>query len=498
MIKHVCIYCRRSRDELDDRLSIENQKKHMIEFVEEKGWTYDIFAENESSMDFTRPKLQTMLDKVRNNEYDAVTCTELSRLSRDELDLTIIQRILYETNTILVTLERAYDLSNPLDRFVQGLDGLLSQLEYGKTKARLQRGMLDSVKQGNYVSSQAPIGYSIHKVDSKHRYLVPNDDKYIVELVFQLYLDGMTMREIVKELHKRGISPKCKQVIMGQDVISEMLRNQKYCGDNVFGKTVTKKLNGKNIVERGNKDVLIIPNTHEPIISREVFEKAQEIRKSRRNKPAGLRRPKHELSGLVYCSKCGTLLTVKRHNGIVRFGSHSKMSAIDGYRVTKKCPCKSCKQQIVLEQVFNKLNEHIEELEQYRDKIKEPSNDLEQSKLEKIKGKRKQIKQTESKIQRVQEGYLQAIFTSGQAKEQVTQLNTLLDTLRNELKQLETMNAQSEYDYVSGIIERMKQFIRGKAMMKANEINTSLASFINKILYDNDGNTITINIIWKS
>ena len=134
----------------------------VLEWAEENDIEYEIFAEEgtQSSEDWNRPKLQEMLKKVENLEYNYVIVSESSRISRTE-DFSIFKKIMKETGTILLEADTRTS-TNFLDRndaVKSGIQQVFNEYELDLAKTRLKRGTVQSAKKGNWVAKKAPIGY---------------------------------------------------------------------------------------------------------------------------------------------------------------------------------------------------------------------------------------------------------------------------------------------------------------------------------------------------
>jgi DNA invertase Pin-like site-specific DNA recombinase len=105
-----------------------------------------------------------------------------------------------------------------------------------------------------------------------------------VRLIFDLYLQGHSVVSIVKELEKRGIKSPGGKDVWPKRAVEILLENEKYIGNVLVGKTYSGEFpNNRRHRNQGEKDMWLVENAHEPIIPRDVFEKARQERARRSN-----------------------------------------------------------------------------------------------------------------------------------------------------------------------------------------------------------------------
>ena len=99
----------------------------------------------------------------------------------------------------------------------------------------------------------------------------------IIRGIFTMFIAGLTLREIRDKLLENGVETKCGKQKWSISTIQNILRNEKYCGDAILQKTVTVDcISKKQKKNTGEAPMYFVHNCHEPIVSREEFNKAQE------------------------------------------------------------------------------------------------------------------------------------------------------------------------------------------------------------------------------
>lgn len=145
--------------------------------------------------------------------------------------------------------------------------------------------------------------------------IVPQEAE-IVERIFAMYLSGMTVDVISRQLQSEHIVIPSKKISFGKNMVMNILKNEKYCGDCILQKTVTvdciSKTRKKN---EGEAPMYIVENSHPAIISREIFNRAQEeLSKRKARSPqsqktaitASGKYSKYALTDVLICAECGS------------------------------------------------------------------------------------------------------------------------------------------------------------------------------------------------
>ena len=256
-----------------------------------------------------RPMMLKLLEDIEQGDIEAVVVVEPQRLSRGSFgDIDRIVNTFKYTNTKVITPTKTYDLNNKFDRkyFEQELLRGNDYLEY--VKEILVRGRIRSVEDGLYIGSISPYGYDKMKLPKKGFTLTPNDDADNVRYIFTKFNEGLGTTNLAKHLIELGIKSQT-----GKQWTPAMVRNiltsKIYIGIVTYGRRETKKsMRNSEIVKSRpwNNDYIEAKGLHTPIIQDDVFNKAQELLKSKAGKNIrGDKTIKNPLAGLVKCKYCG-------------------------------------------------------------------------------------------------------------------------------------------------------------------------------------------------
>ena len=157
-----------------------------------------------------RPQAQALLKEINDNNFKGVFVVAVDRLSRgDSMDQGIINNSFYYSNTLIITPDKIFDITNnEMDREQLEFGLFMSKREYNLIKRRMYQGRLDNVKKGFFVGSTPPFGYDKVRSEEKGFILVPNDDAKFVKEMFNMIINGDGAVNIAKYLNSMGILPK--------------------------------------------------------------------------------------------------------------------------------------------------------------------------------------------------------------------------------------------------------------------------------------------------
>ena len=325
-----------------------------------------------------RPRLQELLRRIESPRVKALLIVEPQRLSRGDLeDIGRLVKLLRYTDTIVLTLQYAYDLSDERDRdsFERELKRGNEYLEY--TKKILKNGRMASLAAGNFLGSIPPYGYDkVTMMDGKrrcHTLAINKEQADVVRLVFDLYVNKhMGRGAICNYLDSIGAKP-AKGDHWSTAWIQTMLQNVHYIGKVrwEWRKTTPVVEGGEITMTRPRvklEDQLIFDGKHEPIVSEEIFYAAQKRvgHNPRVKSTVKLRNP---LAGVMFC-ECGRAMIY--HPGAKARGIADRFACAG----QKHCKSGSCTVDDLMDKVIEILEQSIEDFE-----VHVKNNDGEAAKL---------------------------------------------------------------------------------------------------------------------
>ena len=305
--KKVAAYCRVSTDNEDQANSFESQQRYFRQYIERNpDWElYAIFADEGISGTNTkkRKEFNRMIECAKNGDFDLIITKEISRFARNTLDSIFYTRDLKKHGVGVIFMN---DNINTLDGDAElrlAIMSSIAQEESRKTSERVKWGQKRQMEQG------VVFGRSMLGDDVKDGKMTINEEgAKIVRLIFHKFVDeGKGTHVIARELREKGIEP--MRVKEWQNtVILRVIRNEKYCGDLVQKKTYTPDfLSHEKKYNRGQEEFVILKDHHEPIISRDLFDKANRIldAKSLSQEGKAKHSNRYPFSGKIKCGRCG-------------------------------------------------------------------------------------------------------------------------------------------------------------------------------------------------
>lgn len=264
-----------------------------------------------------RPEILRLLKAVESPAIKAILVLEVQRLSRGDLeDAGRLIKILRYTNTFVITPTKTYDLRDEYDRdaFERELKRGNEYLEYFK---KIQaRGKLASVRDGNYVAPKPPYGFNKTTVEDGNR-ICPTleenkEEADVVRMIFNWYCtEDIGVTAICRRLEELGIKTRNGGTIWKPTTIFNILDNVHYIGCVRWNwRKVVRIIEDQEVRKTRPKpeEYLVFEGRHDGIISKELFDKAQEI-KGKRHRTNTDKTLKNPFSGLMFCKRCGSRMT---------------------------------------------------------------------------------------------------------------------------------------------------------------------------------------------
>ena len=265
---------------------------------------------------FDRPDFNRMIQDIENKKINMIITKDLSRLGRDYIKTGYyIENYFPEKNVRYVSVLDGIDtFLDSTNNDVTPFKAILNDM-YAKDISKKIKGVLrEKELKGEYLGSIAPYGYKKSTIH-KNKLEIDKNVSYVVEKIFELYLQGNGLQRISNILDKEGIDPPSKYLNLKHQrttwnpkSIRAMLVNEVYIGNTVQNKCVSVSYKVKKRKPKNESEYIRVENTHQPIIEKDIFIKAQEILKSKKS----LSTPKHTelLKGLIFCHNCGRQLRI--------------------------------------------------------------------------------------------------------------------------------------------------------------------------------------------
>ncbi len=273
-------YCRVSTLEESQAGSFELQCQHYREYIDNNpDWEFvDIYSdEGVSGTSMTkRIGFMNMIDACKVGKIDLVVTKSVSRFARNTRDCLQVVRQLKQLNPpvgILFETENLNTLESK-NEFTLGVMSLVAQGESEQKSASIKWAFVERAKKGiPCFSTHNLLGYD---KDPLGTVIIVEEEAEIVRYIYDSYMEGSTTREIALALTEARVPTVTGKDVWNPNAVLNILRNEKYCGDCLMQKTYTVDcFSHKSKKNRGEVTQYYLANTHVPIISRDIWEKAQ-------------------------------------------------------------------------------------------------------------------------------------------------------------------------------------------------------------------------------
>jgi site-specific DNA recombinase len=327
MIKKDRGYVRVSTQKESQKDSPEHQEALIREYAAREGIELDYIYEDRDSATsiMARDDVQRLIADAKRGEIRSVWFASLSRFSRDALDALSLKRTLVNALKVrLVSIEDGYDSAKKDDEVLFGVKSVINQNQSEQISISARRGIRQSAAKGNFIGSIPPYGYRKVSINGRKTLEIIPEQAEVVRTIFDLYVNqGMGEKSIVNYLNgdneKGEAIPSYKGGLWGLTSLQRILQNENYTGYTVYGRhTVEVAYNdlgdlmnrGKKLVQRPKSEWERTSfQTHEAIISQEMFERAQEIRLLRGGGTRGGRRVfVNVFAKMIFCAECGSAM----------------------------------------------------------------------------------------------------------------------------------------------------------------------------------------------
>ena len=309
----VVAYARVSTDNDEQLNSYESQKKYYKEkIISNEDWSYQgIYADEgiSGTQDFKRENFMKMIEDALNSKFDLVLTKSISRFARNTLDTLKYVRLLKEKNIAILFEEENINTLEMSGELLLTVLSSVAQQESETISSHVKLGLKMKSERGELVGFNNCFGYCY---DSKTNTMsIVEEEAELVKFMFKTYLEGHGADFIAKKLTEMGVSTRRNRGKWSATTVMGILKNEKYIGDVLQGKTfTTDPITHKRLVNCGESDQYYMKNHHEAIISREDYDKVQEILKERCGARATGRRlgnigRKYPFSGKMKCGFCG-------------------------------------------------------------------------------------------------------------------------------------------------------------------------------------------------
>lgn len=306
--KKAALYIRVSTHHQIDKESLPFQKQELENYAKYALGIEDtvLFKDAGYSGGSTnRPAFQEMMHRIRQGEFTHLLVWKIDRISRNLRDFTDMYEELKEHNVVFVSKNEQFDTSTPMGEAMLKIILVFAELERKLTAERVKGILLARAEKGLWNGSTVPLGY-VWSNETKYP-VVDEKEAEVVRYIYNLYEKHSSTIKVARQLNIENIPTK-RGGQWTEKTVRDILRNPFYIGTyryNLREKQGSRRLKDKD-------EWIVIEDNHEGIISKEQFEKVNKMLSDNYKGIGDVQRANihtHMFSKILYCGKCGELLT---------------------------------------------------------------------------------------------------------------------------------------------------------------------------------------------
>nr|DAZ51065.1 MAG TPA: integrase [Caudoviricetes sp.] len=468
-----------------DELSPDSQAKLLKDYAKSHGYVVSkIFFELGISgrKADKRPEFQKMIGLAKSSDHpaDAILVWKFSRFARNQEESIVYKSLLKKKHNVDVISISEPLVDGPFGSLIERIIEWMDEYYSVRLSGEVTRGMKEKAERGGY-QARPPLGYKI--VTHKEPPVIVPEEAEIVKLIFEKYAnENLGIFEIARLLNMHNFKTSHGKEFERRS-IEYILQNPTYCGMIRWNRTI----NESNEI-RPESEWIVTDGEHPAIISKELFDKAQE-RYKREYRPRGSRPVstyKHWLSGVVKCPACGRTMTANTIRNNTRVYSHFRC-----YGYTKgKCMANNSISSIKLEPaVLESIKTVLDSGKITYRKIEAKTDDTVDLKtiLE------DQIKKIDVKLQRIKEAYMNGIDTMEEYKENKQAVQEEKQHLEKQLSEIKEEKSNSKDDDEDMLLRVKNVYdILSSDSVDATTKNDVLRSVVEKIIYEKDKDLLKV------
>ncbi|MCP4604136.1 MAG: recombinase family protein [Proteobacteria bacterium] len=300
-------------EQAEKDLSIPAQRESVAAYAKRFGKVIDreYLEPGRSGTDLNRKAFQEMLENVLKpgSEIGVIIVHHTSRFTRNATQARVVKEKLRRKGVKVISVSQ--DLNDdPMGQLIEGIFECIDQYESELNGMRTSAAMREAVRQGYFPGSSPPYGFGITKVEVKPGLFrsvltVAEDEASFVRELFQLYVAGSGAKGVARALNQREHWYRGGKM-WSKDLVLKVLDESAASGTYWWGKHDSKTRRKKDRSEW-------LPLSVEPIVEKQLFDLARQLRSEREptRNPGRSASQENLLKGLVRCGKCGASYTLE-------------------------------------------------------------------------------------------------------------------------------------------------------------------------------------------
>ena len=323
--KITALYERLSRDDemVGDSNSIVNQKKMLEDYAKQNGYTnIEHFTDDGySGGSFDRPDWKRMVAGIEDGSIGTVIVKDMSRIGRDYRQVGLYTEVMFKEKEVhFIAIANGVDNQKRESSEFAPFLNIMNEWYIRDSSRKVTTVLRARGMEGKHTTNNAIYGYRKSEED-KNQWVIDEEAAEVVRRIYRMSLEGKGPYEIARILSeeqierpsyylaKRGLGT-CRSnnntatpYVWRGATVSDILSKPEYMGHTVNFRSYKESYKDKRAKKTPKEDWVIFKNTQEAIVSEEMWNKVQGLRKTaRRTDTVGEANP---FTGLLYCADCG-------------------------------------------------------------------------------------------------------------------------------------------------------------------------------------------------
>ena len=332
-----------------ESVSIDNQRAILRKYAEEHGFEIhdEYIDDGVSGTTFDRPEVQRLLDDAKTGVINTIIVKDLSRFGRNYIEVgQYVDYVFPAFGIRFIAIQDNVDTENRDSNAMEMMPimNIFNEWHAANTSKKIRAVLKSNAKDGKYHARKAPYGY-VKSDTEKKTPIIDEEAAAVVKRIFEMRASGLSPHKIADILNAEGILNPSRYCLERYGVVgrrenvglwsfcgvNSILQNPTYLGHMVQQRDGTVSYKNHKRYIKDESEWVIVRNTHEPIISQELWDKVREVEKSVAQGRKTKRGYTHPLSGFLYCADCGGKMKMNsiNRNGKIDFnfncGNHVRL-----------------------------------------------------------------------------------------------------------------------------------------------------------------------------
>ena len=306
-----------------ESVSIDNQRTILCKYAEERGFVIhdEYIDDGVSGTTFQRPEVQRLLDDAKTGVINTIIVKDLSRFGRNYIEVgQYVDYVFPAFGIRFIAIQDNVDTENRDSGAMEMMPimNVFNEWHAANTSKKIRAVLKTNARDGKYHARKAPYGY-VKSDTEKKTPIVDEEAAAVVKRIFEMRASGLSPHKIADILNEENIPNPSKYSfdkygIVGKRnhfnlwafcAVNSILRNPTYLGHMAQQRWSSISYKNHKRYKKDESEWIVVKNTHEPIITQELWDKVREVEKSVAQGRKTKRGYTHPLSGFLFCADCG-------------------------------------------------------------------------------------------------------------------------------------------------------------------------------------------------